>query len=266
MKTLVEKVKSKGVDLPGQCYPCENHDYGRHLDGVLLTFALQLSNKRDFFDYFYLVKLKQFRSNEGLLRRFWIGLVHFMGRENDKTDVKFYLFLLANNISRRTVTELNSALNKLTGLKVEMKSFYEHQDFILQIHHVLRLSGEELFELKSRVDASRINGRFVKTSLLRQSVLEILYRRMSDAVARKEIVEPPPDFKISFAKPPVQMKPRSVKKAKEFSCFRFDFSQEKPTKKESATPTAGNQNNQNESVAIEDKNASEKGQKSRLFV
>jgi hypothetical protein len=228
MQRLVQRIHAKDIDVPLPPFRVPRFDFAVHIEETIATFIHQVPSRCSFFDYFVARKRRHFKNSPPAVREFFGGLLHFLQERPEDPETKFYLFLLANRLTRTLLFELSRVLRLSNSLSLKLKHFYDLHDLILWFRSVLRLTDGELFDLKQRLEKARMNGDLVNKAHLRLEAARVLQDRMSKSDLETEVEEPLTDTKYGGrqqSKSPAKTEVKSHKKG--LSCFRFDFSVEK---------------------------------------
>lgn len=226
MNNLIQKIQLNDIFIACPTYETDNFDFRYHIESCLLSFAHQISSTRSFFDYFIFSKKKHFSGKELMLKKFFNGLIFFLENKVDENERRFFLFLLNNNLTKQTIKEYNEYSKKMTNLKIELKTFYEIQAFLLQINSAMKFTDQELFGLIEMVENAKVNNKYIHKSFLPVAIILILENRLEIEKTRNEIKERILKTKVATKNKidKNEMRDLSFKCQKKKSPFAFDFS------------------------------------------
>lgn len=246
MKKFFVLLYKHGVQVKqGDEYFSKNFDYELHIKNSIYSFISQIISKKNFASFFIKEKMLYFKEQPTKIKKFFTGLVNFVGNLDDLHKKNYYWLLLNTELSKvvlRKVYNTNHQLVNDEKIKVQLGEFYEISDFLLVFRDLMELNDIEYLDFKERVFQNLIQNKFVKISFVKLMILRIFLLR--EHVGLKKLFEEP-DFKVATKERAfgrnknLDMKretevnifknaKKQAMKKKGFSCFRFDFMPTRP--------------------------------------
>lgn len=231
-----------GVTIP--LHAVGNFDYGKHITNSLFSYICLPYSLNSFAEFFISDREKYFKHNSASLKKFFTGLLYYIGRAAEINDRHFYSYLLFNDIEKKILKEfysVNLHLTKRDDLKVEMREFYQSDQLALAIRQVMKLDDAEFALMHETIKRSEIKKQYVHQSIARLIILEVLLlrgkvlKKTGIGLQRAEITQAKTSvhfpnfsedyrFEKTLGTDIFAQKERRPKPVKRFTCFRFDFS------------------------------------------